>query len=84
MGGTEEPTPVNAQTEPAEATTGVTELAAGFEGENSPPNATGGGGYILQKARGSGPTATGVILFIAGLLAIGAAAAIYATRKERV
>ena len=44
----------------------------------------GGGGYILQKTRGSGPTATGVILFAAGLLGIGAAAVLYSTRKERV
>ena len=76
--GTEEVAPT-AQPEPTRAAEGGAALP-GTTGSG----ASGGSGYILQKTRGSGPTATGVILFIAGLLAIGAAAAIYATRKERV
>ncbi len=76
--GTEEVAPT-AQPEPTRAAEGGAALP-GTTGSGG----SGGSGYILQKTRGSGPTATGVILFIAGLLAIGAAAAIYATRKERV
>jgi hypothetical protein len=40
-----------------------------------------GNGYFLEKSSGSGPTAVGVILFIAGLLTIGAAAVVYTVRK---
>jgi len=82
--GIQDKTPAITQPEPA--------WTAAEGGEAPPDNAEQGGGsgsadgngHILQKIRGSGPTAVGVILFIAGLLAIGAAAAIYSTRKERV
>ena len=60
---------------------------SGGPGESGASSASGtgsGGGYVLEKARGSGPTTMGVILFIAGLLAIGAAAVITTTRKGRV
>ena len=82
VGGTEEVAPT-AQPEPTRAAEGGEGLP-GTTGQGGASGSGGGSGYILQKTRGSGPTATGVILFFAGLLAIGAAAAIYSTRKERV
>jgi len=82
IGGTNDPAPT-VQPEPTRAAAEGGEALPGTTGQEGGSNASGGNGYILQKTRGSGPTATGVILFFAGLLAIGAAAAIFSTRKER-
>lgn len=83
MGGTDEPAPT-AQADPTRADVEGGEALPGTTGQGGSSGSGNGSGYILQKTRGSGPTAMGVILFFAGLLAIGGAAAIYATRKERV
>lgn len=74
---TDEPTPAATQPEPTRMAAEGSETLPG-----TPGDASGGSGYILQKTRGSGPTATGVILFIAGMLAIGAAAVIYSNHKK--
>lgn len=84
VGGTDEPAPAQTQTEPTRAEIEGNQMIAGSTGQGGASGTSGGNGYILQKTRGSGPTTAGVILFIAGLLAIGAAAVFYATRKDRV
>ena len=83
VGGTDEGAPT-AQAEPTRADAEGGEALLGTTGQGGVPGSGNGSGYILQKTRGSGPTATGVILFAAGLLGIGAAAVLYSTRKERV
>ena len=84
VGGTDEPVPDQTQTEPTRAEIEGNQMIAGSTGQGGASGTSGGNGYMLQKIRGSGSTATDVILFIAGLLAIGAAAVFYATRKKRV
>ena len=81
VGGTDVPTPAATQPEPTRAAAEEGEALPGTTGQEGGSNASGGNGYILQKARGSGPTTTGVILFFAGLLTIIAAAVVYSTRK---
>jgi len=81
---TGEPTPTATQPEPTQAEIESNEVTAGTIGQGGSSGSSGGSGYILEKTRGSGPTTTGVILFFAGLLAIGAAAVVYSARKERV
>lgn len=83
-GGTDEPVPAQTQTEPTRAEIEGNQMIAGSTGQTGTSGTSGGNGYMLQKIQGSSSTATGVILFIAGLLAIGAAAVFYATRKKRV
>ena len=83
VGGTED-TALTAQSEPTRAEAEGGEMLPGTTGQGGASGSSGGGGYILEKTRGSGPTTTGVILFFAGLLAIGAAAVVYSARKERV
>lgn len=70
--------------EPTKAAAEGSETLVGTAGQGGAGNSSGGGGYFLQKSQRRGPIMTGVILFIAGLLAIGAAAVIYSTRKKRV
>ena len=84
VSGTDEPVPDQTQTEPTRAEIEGNQMIAGSTGQGGASGTSGGNGYMLQKIRGSGSTATDVILFIAGLLAIGAAAVFYATRKKRV
>ena len=84
VSGTDEPVPDQTQTEPTRAEIEGNQMIAGSTGQGGASGTSGGNGYLLQKIRGSGSTATDVILFIAGLLAIGAAAVFYATRKKRV
>jgi hypothetical protein len=81
--GTEEVAPAATQPEPTRAAAEGGEALPGTTGQGGVSGSGNGSGYILQKTRGSGPTATGVILFFAGLLAIGAAAAYYTFRKIR-
>ena len=81
VGETGEPEPT-AQVEPTRAAAEGGEMLLGNAGQRGASGSGNGSGYVLQKTRGSGPTATGVILFIAGLLVIGGAAAIYSTRKK--
>ena len=81
VGETGEPEPT-AQVEPTRAAAEGGEMLLGNAGQGGASGSGNGSGYVLQKTRGSGPTATGVILFIAGLLVIGGAAAIYSTRKK--
>lgn len=79
---TGEPTQAATQPEPTRAAAEGGETLPGMTGQGGSSNASGGSGYILEKTRESGPTTTGVILFIAGLLAIGAAAVIYSNHKK--
>ncbi len=81
VGETGEPEPT-AQVEPTRAAAEGGEMLLGNAGQGGASGSGNGSGYVLQKTRGSGPTATGVILFIAGLLVISGAAAIYSTRKK--
>ncbi len=70
--------------DPTKAAAEGSETLVGTAGQGGAGNSSGGGGYFLQKSQRRGPIMTDVILFIAGLLAIGAAAVIYSTRKKRV
>lgn len=82
--GTDKPTPAPTQPEPTRAAAEGGETMPGAPGEGNPPNSAGGGAYILRKSSESRPSTVGVILFIIGLLTIGAAAVVYSTRKTRL
>jgi len=80
---TNEPTPAPTQAEPTRAEIETIEAMAGPAGEGDSADSSGGSGYLLQKSSRSSVSTFGIILFITGLLAIGAAI-VYSTRKARV
>ncbi len=80
---TSEPTPAPTQAEPTRAEIETIEAMAGPAGEGHSTDSSGGSGYLLQKSSRSSVSTFGIILFITGLLAIGAAV-VYSTRKARV
>jgi len=80
---TNEPTPAPTQAEPTRAEIETIEAMAGSAGEGDSADSSGGSGYLLQKSSRSSVSTFGIILFITGLLAIGAVI-VYSTRKARV
>ena len=74
---TSQPSPAPTEAEPTQAA----EATAAPPGGSS--DSSGGNGYFLQKSPGRGSSNIVVILFIFGLLAIGAAV-VYYIRKKRV
>lgn len=81
VGGTGEPTSDLTEPEPTQAEIESNQMTSGAPGQGGSSNAEGGGGYILRKSSDGSPSTLGVVLFIAGLLAIGAAAFVYSVRK---
>lgn len=71
-------------TAPARATAESGETVAVVAGEGRPPQGGSGGGYFLNRRSSSALNSTGIILFIAGLLAVGIAAGLYSKRKNRI
>lgn len=71
-------------TAPARATGESGETVAVVAGEGRPPEGGSGGGYFLNRRSSSALNSTGIILFIAGLLAVGIAAGLYSKRKNRI
>jgi len=83
VSGTNEPTPAPTQSQPAQATDeagGIMAVTAGNSASSA--NSAGGNGYFLQRSSRNNLNAGVVILFIFGLLAIGAAVVIYYRRKK--
>ena len=69
---------------PARATAESGEAVAVVADEGRPPEGGSGGGYFLNRRSSSALNSTGIILFIAGLLAVGIAAGVYSKRKNRI
>ncbi len=81
VGGTDVPTPAATQPEPTRAEGEGGETLPEAPGQDGSSNVEGGGGYVLRKSSDGSPSTLGVVLFIAGLLTIGAAAVVYTVRK---
>jgi hypothetical protein len=84
VGATDEPTPAVTQPEPGKATAEGGGIAAGPTGQSGVSGSSGGNGYFLQRSSRYSPNTAVMILFVGGLLAIGAAVVIYANRKKRI
>ena len=69
---------------PARAPAESGEAVAVVADEGRPPEGGSGGGYFLNRRSSSALNSTGIILFIAGLLAVGIAAGVYSKRKNRI
>ena len=80
VGGTDEPA-ATAQPEPTRAEGEGGNTLPEAPGQDGSSNVEGGGGYVLRKSSDGSPSTLGVVLFIAGLLTIGAAAVVYSVRK---
>jgi LPXTG-motif cell wall-anchored protein len=83
VGATDQPTPSPTQGQTVQATgeeSGIMAQTAGNSAGSA--NSAGGNGYFLQRSSRNSFNAGVVILFIFGLLAIGAAVVIYYRRKK--
>ncbi len=76
---TDKPTPDLTEPEPTQAEIESNQMISGAPGQGGSSNA--GGGYVLRKSSDGSPSTLGVVLFIAGLLTVGAAAVVYTVRK---